>query len=130
MSIKNKLKEYEVAWSSQDIQSIVSFFSDDLSFEDLPLELKASNKQELTELLKLTFEGIPNFTMEIFEVHESDNFLVTKWKQSGNITVNGYGLDLKNHPYQVVTTSIIEFNEKGEITSVSDNWDTGIFYQG
>ena len=85
MSIKNKLKEYESAWSTQDIDSIVSFFSDDLSFEDIPLELKASNKSELVELLKLTFEGIPNFAMEIFEVHESDNFLVTKWKQNGKI---------------------------------------------
>ena len=46
-----------------------------------------------------------------------------------NITVNGYGLDLENHPYQVITTSIIEFNGEGEITSVSDNWNTGIFYQ-
>tara|TARA_Y100000310_G_C20704311_1_gene833475 strand:+ start:4009 stop:4410 length:402 start_codon:yes stop_codon:yes gene_type:complete len=127
--VKEFINDFQQAWSTQSADQILTFFADELNFEDIPIGLHAKNKEELREILNITFEGVPNFTMEVFEHYVGDDFLITKWKQSGNMTVQGYGLDLKDHAYEVVTTSIIKFDNSGNIISVSDNWNTGIFYQ-
>ena len=129
INLNDFINDFQSAWSSHDINSILSFFSDSLSFEDIPIGLHANNKEELEQILKITFEGVPNFKMEVFDSLAGEDFLITKWKQSGNMTVSGYGLELDDFPYEVVTTSIIKFDAEGKIRSVSDNWNTGIFYQ-
>ena len=82
----------------------------------------------MREVLETIFEGVPNFKMDILEHQIGDGFVVTTWTQSGNMTVKGYGLDLKDRAYEVVTTSIIGLSAEGLITSVSDNWNVGVFY--
>lgn len=128
-SIKEMLDAFQKAWSTQNIEAIIAFFAEDLKFEDIPIGLHASNKEELRGVLEETFKGVPNFTMEIFEFYEGKDFVVTKWKQTGNMTVKGYGLDLNDFAYETITTSIIKLDENGLITSVSDNWNTSMFYQ-
>lgn len=123
------LEAWQAAWSRQDIDSVLAFFDDTFQFEDIPIGLHATNKAEMRAVLETTFAGVPNFKMDIFEHQVGVGFIVTKWTQSGNMTVQGYGLDLKDHAYEVVTTSIIDLSEEGSITAVSDNWNTGVFYQ-
>ena len=127
--LRTRLNDYQAAWSSQDIDGILDFFADDFQFEDIPIGLAATNKEEMKEVLTVTFSGVPNFKMEIFDVVDCGKVAVTKWKQTGNMTVQGYGLDLNDFAYEVTTTSTIKFNDKGKIISLSDNWNTGVFYQ-
>ena len=123
------LEGWQNAWSRQDVDGVLSFFADDFQFEDIPIGLHATNRSEMRDVLALTFDGVPNFKMDVFEHQIGNGFVVTKWKQSGNMTVRGYGLDLKDHAYEVVTTSIIGLSNDGLLTSVSDNWNDGVFYQ-
>ena len=123
------LDSWKDAWSSQDIEGVLSFFAEEFRFEDIPIGLQAANKAEMREVLDTTFEGVPNFKMDILEYQIGEGFVVTKWTQSGNMTVQGYGLDLNDHPYEVITTSIIGLSGAGLITSVSDNWNAGVFNQ-
>ncbi len=127
--IKGFLDAWQDAWSTQDIDGVLSFFAETFRFEDIPIGLHAANKAEMREVLETTFEGVPNFKIDILEYKIGDGFVVTKWTQSGNMTVQGYGLDLNDHAYEVVTTSIIGLSVAGLITSVSDNWNAGVFYQ-
>lgn len=129
VDIEKCLDAWQAAWSRQDIDAILSQFTDALTFEDIPIGLYATNKVEMREILETTFAGVPNFKMAITEHHAGSGFVVTKWVQSGNMTVQGYGLDLNNFAYQVVTTSIIGLSPDGLISSVSDNWNTGVFTQ-
>lgn len=128
-SIRDFLNAFQEAWSRQDIEGISRFFAEDLKFEDIPIGLQAANKEELKAILQVTFTGVPDFKMEILEYFEGDDFVVTKWKQTGTMTVKGYGLDLKDFPYEAITTSIIQLNKEGLIVAVSDNWNTSMFYQ-
>lgn len=128
-TVKEMLDAFQQAWSSQDIQGIIPFFADELHFEDIPIGLEASNKEELKGILEETFQGVPDFKMEILEVYEGNGFVVSKWRQTGTMTVQGHGLNLKDFAYEAITTSILKLNEEGLITSVSDNWDTSMFYQ-
>ena len=127
--IKALLTAWQDAWSRQDVDGVLAFFAEAFQFEDIPIGLRASNKVEMRGVLDTTFEGVPNFRMDILEHQTGEGFVVTKWMQSGNMTVKGYGLDLKDHAYKVITTSIIGLSEGGLITAVSDNWNTGVFYQ-
>ncbi|MEM8976771.1 MAG: nuclear transport factor 2 family protein [Pseudomonadota bacterium] len=121
------LNEFQEAWSTQDTDAVLAFFADDFTFEDVPLSLKATNKEELRGILDYTFASVPNFNMDIFDFYEGNGFVATKWVQSGNATVKD--LNLTNHPYEVTTTSIITFDDDGLITSVFDNWNVGILFQ-
>ena len=125
--IQTILKEFEEAWSTQNTEAVLAFFADDFTFEDVPLGLKATTKEELRGILDYTFSSVPNFTMDIFDFYEGSDFVATKWVQSGNATVKD--LQLANHPYEVTTTSIITFDDEGLITSVFDNWNVGILFQ-
>lgn len=127
--IKAFLDAWQTAWSRQDIYGVLTFFADTCQFEDIPIGLHAKNKAEMRAILETTFVGVPNFKMEILEHQVGANFVVAKWTQSGTLTVQGFGLDLKDHVYQVVTTSIIGLSDEGWITAVSDNWNTGVFHQ-
>ncbi|MEM9326854.1 MAG: nuclear transport factor 2 family protein [Bacteroidota bacterium] len=128
-STKAFLEAFQEAWSTQNTAAVLTFFADDLQFEDIPIGLRAKNKTELEGVLHTTFGGVPDFKMEIFDYHEGPGFLVTQWKQTGTMTVDGYGLSLKNFPYQTITTSIIQRDTNGLITSLTDNWDTSIFFR-
>lgn len=127
--IKAMLDAWQIAWSNQDIDGALALFAEDLVFEDIPIGLHATNKTEMREILEATFKGVPNFKMHIFEHRVGVGFVVTKWTQTGNMTVQSYGLDLNDFAYEVVTTSIIGISPDGLVTSVSDNWNTGVFYQ-
>jgi len=127
--IKAFLDAWQAAWSRQNIDGVLAFFADAFQFEDIPIGLNATNKTDMREVLKMTFEGVPNFHMNIFEYLIGDGFVVTKWTQSGNVTVQGYGLDLKDHGYEVITTSVIGLSTDGLVTSVSDNWNAGVFHR-
>lgn len=127
--IKAFLAGWQDAWSRQDVEAVLAHFADDFTFEDIPIGLYATDKKEMREVLETTFNSVPNFRMDVIEHKVGDGFVVTKWKQTGSMTVTGYGLDLKNHAYEVVTTSIIELADDGLIMGVSDNWNTGVFYQ-
>lgn len=123
------LNAWQAAWSRQNIEGVLEFVADEFTFEDIPIGLHATNKAEMREVLETTFEGVPNIEMDILEYKVGEGFVVTKWTQAGNMTVQGYGLDLKDHAYEVVTTSVIGLSKDGLITSVSDNWNAGVFYQ-
>jgi steroid delta-isomerase-like uncharacterized protein len=127
--IQNFLNAWQNAWSRQDVEAIIAFFSKEFEFEDIPIGLHATNASEMREVLNTTFESVPNFTMNIFEHHISKDIVTTKWYQSGNMTTQVNGLDLKDKPYEVVTTSIIGLSSDGQITSVSDNWNAAVFFQ-
>lgn len=127
--IQSFLTVWQDAWSGQDVDSILAHFADKFVFEDIPIGLHATNKFEMREVLETTFTGVPNFRMDVVEHRLGDGFVVTKWTQTGNMTVNGYGLDLRDFAYEVVTTSIIALSEDGLITALCDNWNTGVFYQ-
>lgn len=97
--VEAMLAEFQQAWSSQDTDAVLDFFPDELDFEDLEDHLA------------------------------DDGVVVTKWRQSGTMTAQGNGFDLRAFPYEVVTTSIIKLNDNVRITSVSDNWNAAVLYQ-
>ena len=51
INVEAFIENFQTAWSNHDINSILSFFSDSLSFEDIPIGLHANNKEELEEIL-------------------------------------------------------------------------------
>ena len=120
--------EYEKAWNRHDVEGIAAYFSDDFTFEDLPMGMTANSKEDFVKILKKTFSEVPNFSMRIEQIHEGDNFVVTEWMQAGTASGEIQGGELSLKPYRVKTTSVIEFHEN-KIVRLSDNWDASTFYK-
>lgn len=125
---KQYLYEYQDAWNSHDLEKILDYFSDDIVFEDLPMNLVARSKNELSDILLGTFTQVPDFNMNITSMHMSDDFAVIEWWQSGTASGDIEGGNVEGKEYKVKTTSIIRFTG-GRIVGLSDNWDASLFYK-
>ena len=122
---KHKLIEnYVDAWNRHDVDGVLSYFSESFSFEDLPMGMTARTKGEFGKILEKTFKEVPDFSMTIERIHEGESFVVTEWLQKGTASGEVEGRYIEHLPYQVKTTSVIEFSGK-KIIRLSDNWDKG-----
>jgi len=116
------IMEYVDAWNRHDVEGVLGYFSTSFTFEDLPMGMSARTKGELKKILEKTFQEVPDFSMIIERIHEGDSFVVTEWLQKGTASGEVEGRYIEHIPYQVKTTSVIEFSGN-KIVRLSDNWD-------
>jgi quinohemoprotein amine dehydrogenase beta subunit len=122
------LAQYQDAWNRHDVATICDYFADDLVFEDIPMGLHANSKAAFAQILRKTFKEVPDFSMTIDQVLEGRDFVVTQWRQRGTATGELESASVASKPYEVKTTSVIEFSGN-KIKRLSDNWDASVFYK-
>ena len=77
------LEDYFTAWNSQDVERILSFFTDDCLYEDVALKRIVRGKAELQALLESVFTDIADLKMDIKSVFSSGNWGASEWLMSG-----------------------------------------------
>ena len=77
------LEDYFAAWNSQDVERILSFFTDDCLYEDVALKRIVRGKAELQALLESVFTDIAGLKMDIKSVFSSGNWVASEWTMSG-----------------------------------------------
>lgn len=77
------LKDYFTAWNSQDVERILSFFTEDCLYEDVSLKRITRGKTELRALLESVFADITAFKMEIKSVFSTGKWGGSEWTMSG-----------------------------------------------
>jgi steroid delta-isomerase-like uncharacterized protein len=77
------LEDYFTAWNSQDVERIVSFFTDDCLYEDVALKRIVRGKAELRTLLESVFSDIAGFKMEIKSVFSTERWGASEWTMVG-----------------------------------------------
>jgi len=118
------ITEYVDAWNRHDVEGVLGYMSKSFSFEDIPMGMSARTKEEFKVILEKTFREVPDFSMTVERIHAGDSFVVTEWLQRGTASGEVDGRYIERIPYQVKTTSVIEFSGD-KIVRLSDNWDKG-----
>jgi steroid delta-isomerase-like uncharacterized protein len=77
------LEDYFTAWNSQDVERLLSFFTDDCFYEDVALNRVVQGKAELRALLKSVFADIAGFKMEIKSIFSVGGWGASEWTMSG-----------------------------------------------
>jgi len=77
------LEDYFTAWNSQDVERILSFFTDDCLYEDVALKRIVRGKAELRALLESVFTDIAGFKMDIKSVFSAGSWGASEWTMSG-----------------------------------------------
>ena len=77
------LEDYFIAWNSQDVERLLSFFTDDCLYEDVALKRIVRGKAELRALLESVFTDIAGLKMDIKSVFSSGNWGASEWTMSG-----------------------------------------------
>jgi steroid delta-isomerase-like uncharacterized protein len=77
------LEDYFAAWNSQDVEKILSFFTEYCLYEDVALKRIVRGKAELRALLESVFTDIAGLKMDIKSVFSSGNWGASEWTMSG-----------------------------------------------
>jgi steroid delta-isomerase-like uncharacterized protein len=123
------LEDYFVAWNSQDVETILSFFTDDCFYEDVALKRIVRGKAELRALLESVFTDIAGFKMEINSVFSAGNWGASEWIMSGRFAHSSIPtLTATGKSFLVRGATIFEISD-GKISRNTDYLDLTAFLQ-
>ena len=128
MASKDFVEEYAAAWSTQNVEMILSFFTEDCVYEDVALGRVNTGKQELEAFLRTTFVAIPDFHIEPKATFAAGPQAANEWVMSGTQRGSFPGIPATNKRFSVRGASIMEM-EEGKIRRNTDYWSLAALLQ-
>lgn len=122
------VQAYAAAWSTQNVERILSFFTEDCVYEDVALDAVNTGKQELEAFLRATFAAIPDFRIEPKAAFAAGTQVANEWVMSGTQTGPFPGIPATNKWFSVRGASIMEV-EQGRIRRNTDYWNLATLLQ-
>lgn len=122
------VREYAAAWSTQNVEGILSFFTEDCVYEDVALGAVNTGKQALEEFLRATFAAIPDFHIEPKATFAAGPRAASEWVMSGTQSGPFPGIPATNRKFSVRGASIMEI-EGGGIRRNTDYWSLAALLQ-
>lgn len=121
-------EEYAAAWCTQDINAILSFFTEDCVYEDTALGAVNTGKGQLETFLRATFAAIPDFHIELKATLSAGDRAASEWIMSGTQTGAFPGIPATGKQFSVGGASIIEVYQ-GKIRRNADYWSLATLLQ-
>lgn len=122
MNYEQRLKEYYAAWSRQDADAVMQFFTEDSTFEDLAFAAKFSGLAEIRSFVDLTYAGSPDFEVHPTQIVSGDGSAAAAWTMKGTHSGDFPNLPKTNKPFSVRAASIVTFDQDGKIKMIVDYW--------
>jgi steroid delta-isomerase-like uncharacterized protein len=123
------MNDYVAAWNSHDMEKVLSFCTDDVVFEEVPMEKVWRGKKEAKDFAKDTFTNFPDFKIEVKSGFSAGAQGAGEWVMSGTFANSSTpGMPATGKRFSVRGTSIIEFRE-GKISRESMYWNLASFLQ-
>jgi ketosteroid isomerase-like protein len=69
--MSNFFEDYMAAWATEDVDTVMAFFDDDIVYEDTTLAHVANGTKEMRRLVKASFTSLPNTHFDVVG-HVSD----------------------------------------------------------
>jgi steroid delta-isomerase-like uncharacterized protein len=110
------------AWNSHDTEKVVSFYTDDIVYEDLAFGQIKRGKEELRAFLNGTFAIFPDLNFELKSSFISGNWVCAEWVWSGTHKGNMPGLPATGKRFSIRGVSVGELKE-GKIKRNSDYYN-------
>ena len=122
---KQRLIEQEAAgWSSGNLDQLLSVFSDNVTYEDVPLGVVFHGKEELRAFAKGFFNGFPDLKAVIVTTVVNGDRGASEWTFAGTQTGDMPNMPASNKRMDLRGMSTYEF-ASGKIKRKIDYWDVG-----
>ncbi len=128
LDFERHLRDYFNAWSRQDADAVMSFFSDASSFEDLGFAVKFEGLKEIRSFVDLTFAGSPDFQVGPTQVVVGAGMAAAAWTMSGTHSGNFPGFPATGRRFSVRACSMVTF-DGSRIKTIVDYWNPVEFQQ-
>lgn len=115
-------KNLLAAWSSHDIEKILSFYADDCSFEDMALGRVSHGKEEMRAYIKESYTGFPDFRIELKSFFASGNHACIEWITRGTHKGDLPGIPATGKSFSFPAVAVIELKE-GKAKRETDYYD-------
>jgi steroid delta-isomerase-like uncharacterized protein len=118
------LDQWAVAWSSSDVDKLLSLFTDDVFYEDVTFGAVNQGKDALRNFATAGFEAFPGWSFEVKSrlIASDGKWGALEWVWRGKQTKDLPGLPATHMPFEVRGASIVEFRD-AKISRCSDYWD-------
>jgi len=127
--LEKMMDDYSSAWNSHDVERILSFFTDDVVYEDLAEGKVCRGKKELKDYVSSMFIDMPDVKVERKSSFTTRNWSAGEWVTSGTFAHSSIpGMPATGKSFSVRGASIIEFR-KGKISRESAYWNMTSFMQ-
>ena len=81
--VRKMIEEYKLAWNSHDVNKLVSFFSDDGIYDNVPQGTVYRGTKEVTAYLSSMFIDMPDLKLEFKSVFWTDDWMGIEVIMSG-----------------------------------------------
>jgi steroid delta-isomerase-like uncharacterized protein len=119
-------REYLAAWNAHDLDKIVSFFSEDCVYENIPRGQTYRGKDELKPWAKGVFDAMPDFKLDVTSLFASDDWAACEWVMTGTQTGALPDLPATGKSFSVRGASIAQLKDR-KILRNADYWDAATF---
>jgi len=123
------MNDYVAAWNAHDGNKILSFCTDDVVFEEVPMGKVFRGNKEAKDFISNTFTDFPDFKIELKSGFSAGDWGAGEWVMSATFAHSSTpGMTATGKRFSVRGASIIEFRQ-GKICRESMYWDLASFLQ-
>jgi len=119
------LQDWNEAWNAHDVEKILSYFTDDIVFEDLGGARVISGKAQMRTWITETLSAFPDFRTDVKSLFVSGRWAGSEWVATGTFKGRLHHLKPTGKSYSVQGASITELRD-GKIKRNVDYYDSAI----
>jgi steroid delta-isomerase-like uncharacterized protein len=128
-NVEKAMNDYVAAWNAHDAGRILSFCTDDVVFEEVPMGKVWRGNKEAKDFISSSFVDFPDFKIELKSGFHAGDRGAGEWVMSGTFAHSSTpGMTATGKRFSVRGASIIEFR-KGKISREAMYWDLAAFLQ-
>ncbi len=120
------IENWASAWSSGDVEQVVSLFTDDCVYEDVTFGLVNRGPAELETFARGAFEAFPDFKVQLTSRFVAGRWAGAEWTMSGTHGGDLPGLPATGKSFSIRGATIFEL-QGSKIRRNSDYWDMATF---
>lgn len=127
-NLDKMMNDYIAAWNSHEVERILSYFTDDVIYEDVAMGIVNRGKNEVKDFINSIFIGFPDFKIELKSIFISGDWAADEWILSGTFTNSFMEMPATGKSFSERGASIAELR-KGKISRNSDYYNMASFLQ-
>jgi len=117
------IRDWNEAWNAHEVESILSYFTDDIVFEDLGGARVMRGKAQMRTWVNETLSAFPDFRTDLKSLFVSGKWAGSEWVASGTLKGRLHHLQPTGKGYSVRGASIMELRD-GKIKRNTDFYDS------
>lgn len=115
------IESYYAAWSRQDPEAVMKFFSESSIFEDLAFAAKFEGMVQIRSFVDLTYAGAPDFRVVPSNIAVDGSKFAAEWVMTGTHSGDMPGLPATGKRFEVRAISMAQL-EGSTIMRINDYW--------